>query len=95
MSNAHPTGMLFPQMPMPVSRRFAMVMLRTISSRKAMKKPKNQPIGVRLLRTAWLIVSVTDSNVCPGVITAGVRAFSASRAAPLGCGGFSGVLPAI
>ena len=29
----------------------------------------------------WLIVSVTDSNVCPGAMTAGVRASSAASPA--------------
>ena len=81
MSNAHPTGTLLPQIPIPVKSRFAMVMLRTISSRKAMKNPKNQPMPVRLLRTAWLIVSVTLSNVWPGAMTAGVRWRSAAVAA--------------
>ena len=44
----------------------------------AMKKPRNQPIGVRFDSTTWLIVSVTDSNVCPGSMTAGVRCSSAA-----------------
>ena len=33
MSNAQPTGMLLPQIPMPVISRLPMVMFRTISSR--------------------------------------------------------------
>ncbi len=66
MSNAQPTGMLLPQMPMPVSSSLPMVTFRTIRKRNAMAKPKNQPIGVRLVSTMWLIVSVTDSNVWPG-----------------------------
>ena len=80
MSNAQPTGMLLPQMPMPVSSSLPMVMFSTISSRNAMAKPKNQPIGVCFVRTVWLIVSVTDSNVCPGSMTAGVRSSSACSA---------------
>jgi hypothetical protein len=44
----------------------------------AIANPKNQPIGVRFESTAWEMVSVTDSNVCPGVMTAGVRATSAA-----------------
>ena len=49
-----------------------------------MKNPKNQPIGVLFVRTAWLIVSVTDSNVWPGVMTAGVRAEQRRRLAAHG-----------
>ena len=73
MSNAHPTGMLLPQMPMPVSNSFAMVTLSTIRSTNETRKPNNQPICVRFVRTVWLIVSVTDSNVWPGAMTGGVR----------------------
>jgi hypothetical protein len=81
MSNAQPTGTLLPQIPMPVSNRLPMVMLRIISSTKATKNPRNQPIGVRFVRTTWLIVSVTELNVCPGVMTAGVRDSNAASAA--------------
>ena len=81
MSNAQPTGTLLPQIPMPVSSRLPMVMFRTISRQNAMKNPRNQPSGVRLVSTTWLIVSVTELNVCPGVMTAGVRASSAASAA--------------
>ena len=51
MSNAQPTGTLLPQIPMPVSSRLPMVMFRTISRMKAMKNPRNQPIGVRFEST--------------------------------------------
>src|SRR4029450_11057078 len=48
------------------------------SSPKATANPRNQPSGVRLESTTWLIVSVTELNVCPGAMTAGVRASSAA-----------------
>ena len=69
MSNAQPTGTLLPQMPMPVTSRLPMVTFRIIRKRNAMPKPRNQPIGVRFVRTTWLIASVTDSNVWPGAMT--------------------------
>ena len=37
--------------------------------------------GVRFVRTTWLIVSVTELNVCPGVMTGGVRDSSTASAA--------------
>ena len=80
MSNAQPTGTLLPQMPMPVSSSLAMVTFSTISRTNAIANPKNQPIGVRFDRTRWPIESVTDSNVCPGAMTAGVRASSSASA---------------
>src|SRR5437868_463146 len=39
---------------------------------KERAKPTNQPVGVRLRRTSALILSVTESKVCPGSMTAGV-----------------------
>src|SRR5438270_9209677 len=35
-------------------------------------RPTHQPRGVRLRRTSELILSVTESKVCPGSMTAGV-----------------------
>ena len=63
MSNAQPTGMLLPQIPMPVISSLPMVTFRIIRSTNAMPKPRNQPIGVFFSRTAWLIASVTVLNV--------------------------------
>src|SRR3954467_2804607 len=45
MSKAKPTGMLLPQMPMPVSSSLAIVTFSTTSEANAMANPKNQPSG--------------------------------------------------
>ena len=74
MSNAQPTGMLLPQMPMP----FVTSTVSEISSRpvniNAVPKPRYQPIGVLRVSTIALILSVTVLNVCPGAITGGLPA---------------------
>ena len=81
MSNAQPTGTLLPQMPMPVDQQVADGHdQQHQQQRTRSQKPRNQPIGVRLVRTTWLIVSVTDSNVWPGAMTGGVRASSVPSA---------------
>ena len=65
-----------------------------------MQKPRNQPIGVCLVSTTWLILSVTESKVCPGAMTGGVRASSQQAARSTSCGrpvrpgGPSGCVPA-
>ena len=56
-----------------------MVTFSSIRNAKATAKPKNQPIGVRLVRTTALMVLVTESNVWPGAMTGGVRSMPASR----------------
>src|ERR1700760_4747746 len=40
--------------------------------------PIHQPMGVRLRRTSELILSVTESKVCPGSMTAGVTCIRVS-----------------
>src|SRR5262249_1730349 len=69
MSKAQPTGMLLPQIPMPVNSRCVTVTIITISSANEIPKPTNQPSGVFLLRTRLAILSVTDANVWPGPMT--------------------------
>ena len=71
MSNAQPTGMLLPQMPMPVSSRCTIVTVSAIRSRNEMPKPTSHPSVVRRVSTMALILSVTDANVCPGSMTGG------------------------
>ena len=49
MSNAQPTGMLLPQIPMPVKSSFMIVMFRTIRKKKRDRKPEEpadrRPVG--------------------------------------------------
>src|SRR5437899_11416778 len=72
ISNAQPTGMLLPQMPIPFTHRYVSDTSSRPVRRNAEPKPSHQPIGVLRARTIELILSVTDPNVCPGAITAAV-----------------------
>ena len=70
MSNAQPTGMLMPQMPMPLTTRYdERHQQQAGQQRRPMSNARYQPIGVRWVRTMELILSVTEANVCPGAIT--------------------------
>ena len=75
----------------PVIRRWPIVTLSSIRNMKPMPKPRNQPIGVRFDRTTWLIESVTDSKVCPGAMTSGVRASSVAVSVPVPLSDISGL----
>ena len=71
ISKAHPTGMLFPQMPMPLTTRYATDTKSSSVSANATLKPAYQPSDVFRVRTIELILSVTVPKVCPGAITGG------------------------
>ena len=74
MSNAHPTGTLLPQMPIPVNTRLVSETRSSPVRSSATPKPAYHHIGVRRARTIELILSVTVPKVCPGAITGGVAA---------------------
>ncbi len=63
MSNAQPTGMLLPQMPMPVNSSLTIVRFRIVRNMNAIANPRNHPTGVRCVSTIPLILSVTDPKV--------------------------------
>src|SRR5262249_9258022 len=71
MSNAHPTGMSLPQIPMPLTVRYVSDTSSHTEKRNAVAKPAYQPNGVRRARTIALMLSVTDPNVYPGAMTGG------------------------
>jgi hypothetical protein len=71
ISNAQPTGMLFPQIPMPLTNRYPTDTKSSSVSANARPKPRYQPSDVFRVRTIELILSVTEPNVCPGAMTGG------------------------
>src|SRR6202162_1040351 len=72
IANPQPTGMSTPQIPMPLTNRYAIDTISTLVSRKASRNPAHQPIGVLRVRTIELILSVTLLHVYPGGIPGGV-----------------------
>ena len=69
MSRPQPTGMLLPQMPMPVAIRYVTHSISTLTKNSEMPNPIHQPRVVPRVSTIALILSVTDANVCPGAST--------------------------
>src|SRR5271167_898499 len=69
MAKPQPIGMVTPHMPVPRTNRYPMANNIIIVSRKAMPKPRNQPLEVGRVRTIELILSVTVPKVYPGSMT--------------------------
>src|SRR5688500_20364607 len=65
MSNAHPTGWLLPQIPMPFTSSQPTETIRPFSSMKPMKNAMYHGIGCRPRSTTLLIFSVTEESVWP------------------------------
>src|SRR5205814_10677261 len=59
MSNAQPTGMLLPQIPMPFTERYVSETSNSSANIAAVPKPAYHSSGVRRVRTIALILSVT------------------------------------
>ncbi len=58
-----------PQMPMPTASRYAIDIIRTLTSANAIAKPNHQPSDVLRVSTIALILSVTVAKVWPGAMT--------------------------
>src|SRR5262249_5370003 len=71
IAKPHPTGMLMPQIPVPLTKRYVTAMSSTLTMTNDRKNPSHHPSGARLVRTIELILSVTEPNVWPGAITGG------------------------
>ncbi len=69
MSNAQATGMLLPQMPMPLSSSQPIDIVSMPSRARPIRKPKIQPSGVRWESGICATVSVTVSKLCSGPMT--------------------------
>ena len=69
MAKPQPIGMVTPQMPVPRTNKYPMANNIIIVSKKAMPKPRNQPLEVGRVRTIALILSVTVPKVYPGSMT--------------------------
>jgi hypothetical protein len=70
ISKAQPTGMLFPQMPIPFANRIVTAYRNIITTENEMPKAMKYQRGVRSWMTAE-ILSVTDPGVWPGATTGG------------------------
>src|SRR2546427_10504373 len=66
ISKAQPTGMLLPQIPIPLTHKYVRETSSRTVSRNAVPKPSHHPSGVLCARTIELILSVTDPHVCQG-----------------------------
>ena len=84
MSKAQPTGMLLPQMPMPLTTQVRRARRRSSAGKRERDAGSRayQPSGVLRVRTIALILSVTDAE--------GVARRDDARAGT-GVGGFGGV----
>ena len=71
IAKPQPTGMLTPQMPVPLMSSQVIAISSIIVSMKPTNRPKNQLYGCRRVRTIAAIFSVTVPNVCPGSMTGG------------------------
>ena len=82
MSQPQPTGMLFPQMPMPVMKRFVTAKRKTLRRAKPAAKPRIHHFGVfrSFPVTASPIRSVTLAGEWPGARTGACAIGSAARA---------------
>ena len=69
MAKPHPMGMVTPQMPMPLRKRYPMANSIIMVSMKAMPKPRNHPLEAGRVSTMALIFSVTVPKVWPGSMT--------------------------
>src|SRR6267142_1109941 len=69
MANPQPTGMLIPQIPVPLMISQASEMVSTITMVKEIANPATHPSEVGRVRTIALILSVTDEYVWPGSMT--------------------------
>ena len=70
MSNAQPTGMLLPQIPMPFMNRCPTDTSRRPASVADTPRPAIQPAETFRVRTMELILSVIVANECPGAMYA-------------------------
>ena len=69
ISKPQPMGVVSPQMPMPLRKRYPVANSSIIVSMKKMPKPMNHPLVAGRVRTIALIFSVTVPNVWPGSMT--------------------------
>src|SRR5215471_21255354 len=86
MAKPHPTGIMIPQIPTPLTSRKLIENSRTITMMNEMVNPNIHPLGVRRVRTMWLIFSVTEAVVYPGPTTGGRLMSTSAR-----CSGFSSI----
>jgi len=69
MANPQPTGILMPQMPVPLIKRYPRATISTLVSENMIRKPKIHPSETGRFSTMLLIFSVIVEKVCPGSIT--------------------------
>ena len=69
MAKPHPIGMVTPQMPTPLRKRYPRAKSSIMVAMKAMPKPINHPLVAGRVRTIALIFSVTVPKVWPGSMT--------------------------
>src|ERR1700683_4398812 len=71
IGNAQPTGMLVPQMPMPLRKRYTTDTVRTVTSVKPTNMNTNHAIGVFFVRTMKVSLSAIVRYEWPGPMSAG------------------------